>query len=76
LKRNEDKGNLALHKKRSLAAAKPFICASKEEAQELVLWARNHEKIARAAEAHINLDRDILPEFVRRCADALENNEE
>lgn len=57
-------------------AAKPFICASKEEAQELVLWARNHEKIARAAEAHINLDRDILPEFVRRCADALENNEE
>ena len=57
-------------------AAKPFICASKEEAQELVLWARNHEKIARAAEAHMNLDRDILPEFVRRCADALENNEE
>ena len=57
-------------------AAKPFICASKEEAAELVLWARNHEKIANAAEKHMNLKRDYTPEFVLRCIEALENENE
>ena len=57
-------------------AAKPFICASKEEAAELVLWARNHEKIANAAEKYMRMDRDYTPEFVLRCIEALENENE
>lgn len=56
-------------------AAKPFICASKEEAAELVVWARNAERIANAAEKNINLDRDNVPVFVTRCVTALEENE-
>lgn len=56
-------------------AAKPFICASQEEAEELIVWARNHERIANAAENHMSLDRDNIPVFVLRCIDALESKE-
>ena len=57
-------------------AAKPFICASKEEAAELVLYARNHERIANKAEEYMSLDRDNVPEFVMRCINALEELED
>lgn len=53
--------------------AKPFICASKEEAEELIVWAQNHERIANKAEQYMSLDRDNLPMFVIRCIDAIED---
>ena len=52
--------------------AKPFICASREEAEELIVWARNHERIANAAENHMSLDRDNIPVFVIRCINAID----
>lgn len=53
--------------------AKPFLCASREEAEELVIYARNAERVADRHEAHGHkLDRDLLPRFVLRCIEALE----
>jgi len=44
-----------------------FLSLTRAEAEELVLWAHNAESIADELEKRMNLDRDMLPEVVRRC---------
>lgn len=49
--------------------AKPFICASREEAQEVVdAWRRTQSQ-----KRDLGLSPDFVPEFVLRCIDALES---
>lgn len=52
-------------------AAKPFICASREEAEEVVnAWRKSQRQ-----KNDFGLSPDFIPVFVLRCIDALENEE-
>jgi len=49
-------------------AAKPFICASREEAEEVV----NAWRVRQASKNDLGLSHEFVPEFVLRCMNALE----
>ena len=57
-------------------AKEKFICANLEEAKEMVVWARNHERIANAAENYMSLDRDNLPVLVIKCMNFVDDETE
>jgi len=60
-------------------AAKPFICASKEEAAELTRWAKDMRSVSNRMANEYDPGGDheeIYPEFVIRCIEALENENE
>lgn len=45
-----------------------FICASQEEVRELILYARNAERLADEYELNGHTyDRDEVPKFIIRC---------
>ena len=53
-------------------AAKPFICASREEAVELKNWVEMNKPL-RSLESDIEGLPEMLPEFYYRIKEALEN---
>ena len=52
--------------------AKPFICASKEEAIELKSWMEAYRPM-KSLESEVIADDKIMPEFYFRLKDALQN---
>lgn len=59
-------------------AAKPFICASREEAEELRDWARVMKGVSEKSMHQYELGsayKELYPAFILRCIDALENEE-
>lgn len=57
-------------------AAKPFICASREEAQEVVDFYRVFSRAQLRSDINLREEEvNPAPSFVLRCIDALENEE-